>query len=62
MSEQLDNLNVAAIDDIPSPAEVRARLPLSEAAASTVLSKSRARMSTPIRLNGCTATLRAATA
>ena len=37
MSEQLDNLNVAAIDDIPSPAEVRARLPLSEAAASTVL-------------------------
>ncbi len=37
MSEQLDNLNVAGIDDIPSPAEVRARLPLSEAAARTVL-------------------------
>jgi 3-deoxy-7-phosphoheptulonate synthase len=37
MSEQLDNLNVAGIDDIPSPAEVRARLPLSEAAAHTVL-------------------------
>jgi 3-deoxy-7-phosphoheptulonate synthase len=36
MSEQLDNLNVAGIDDIPSPAEVRARLPLSEAAANTV--------------------------
>jgi len=34
---QLDNLNVAAIDDVPSPAEVRARLPLSEAAARTVL-------------------------
>jgi len=37
MSEQLDNLNVAGIDDIPSPAEVRARLPLSQAAANTVL-------------------------
>ena len=37
MSEQLDNLNVAGIDDIPSPAEVRARLPLSEPAANTVL-------------------------
>jgi len=34
---QLDNLNVAAIDDVPSPTEVRARLPLSEAAARTVL-------------------------
>jgi 3-deoxy-7-phosphoheptulonate synthase len=33
----IDNLNVAEIDDVPSPAEVRSRLPLSEAAARTVL-------------------------
>ncbi len=33
----LDNLNVVELTEIPSPAEVKARLPLSEAAASTVL-------------------------
>jgi 3-deoxy-7-phosphoheptulonate synthase len=33
----IDNVNVAEIDDVPSPAEVRSRLPLSEAAARTVL-------------------------
>ena len=33
----LDNLNVEGMSDIPSPAEVKDRLPLSEAAARTVL-------------------------
>ncbi len=34
---QLDNVNVESMTEIPSPAEVRRRLPLSEAAAETVM-------------------------
>jgi 3-deoxy-7-phosphoheptulonate synthase len=37
VSAQIDNLNVAALDDLPSPAEVRAHLPLSRVAENTVL-------------------------
>ncbi len=36
MTEKLENLNVAAFDPMPSPAELHARLPISERAAATV--------------------------
>lgn len=37
MSAPIENLNVAALDHMPSPAEIKARVPVSEAAASTVI-------------------------
>ncbi len=40
--QQTENLNVVAFDLMPSPAEVQARLPLSEAAAQTVVQGRRA--------------------
>jgi 3-deoxy-7-phosphoheptulonate synthase len=36
-SSQIDNLNVEALDEMPSPEEIKARVPLSEKAAETVL-------------------------
>ena len=36
--EQTENLNIVAADHMPSPEEIKARVPLSEAAATTVLS------------------------
>jgi len=40
--QQTENLNVAAFDDMPSPDEVHARVPLTERAAQTVLAGRRA--------------------